>query len=88
MNPPDLSPEVKQRIFLKVIKRINAINMNKSLLQSKTFWFNIVMFLVDVSVYLQSATPSKYLPLLSAIQAVGNIALRIFFTGGQITKVI
>ena len=59
----------------------------KTLIQSKEFWFNVVMFLVETAAYLENAIPQKYLPVVVAVHSIGNIALRILFTNQPITGV-
>lgn len=58
----------------------------KALVQSKEFWFNVAMFVVDTAAYLETVIPQKYLPLVLAIHAVGNIFIRTFLTKQPITS--
>ena len=63
----------------------------KTLLQSKTFWFNIITIVVDIAVALQTsvalADKATTIMILSIIQTAGNVLLR-YLTDQPITKLM
>ncbi len=46
--------------------------------ESKTFWFNVAMSIVDISAALTEVVPAEWLPYLMLVQTIGNIVIRRF----------
>jgi hypothetical protein len=57
----------------------------KTIWQSKTFWFNVVMTIVDFAAFSETVLPIEALPYLTMVQGLGNIVLRVWFTNGGVT---
>ena len=49
----------------------------KSILTSKTFWFNTLTTAVEVTTLLTGTLPPKYAPHIVMVQGVANILLRL-----------
>lgn len=83
MNPQNLTPTQQKKAF-------NVWLDGKSLLSSKTFWFNVIMITLDiVSVLMKSPLfedKSSILQVFALIQTIGNIVLR-YVTSTPITSI-
>lgn len=83
MNPQNLTEKQQKVAF-------NVWLDGKSLLSSKTVWFNLIMIVLDiVSVLMQSpffADKSSLLQVFALIQTIGNIILR-YVTSTPITSI-
>lgn len=49
-------------------------------LSSKIVWFNIVMTIIDISAYLGIIFPETLVPFSTAVQGIGTIILRVWFS--------
>jgi hypothetical protein len=60
--------------------------MPKTLIESKTFWVNLLTGAIAVGGYLTGVIPAQYQPYLIGGLAIANIVLRLI-TGQPIDKV-
>jgi len=59
--------------------------LTKNILKSKTFWFNIVMTLVEIGAYTETIVPASWVVYAVTLQGVGNIILRVWFNKTALT---
>jgi len=52
--------------------------------QSKTVWFNVILTITEVAAMMSETMPDGYKMGLLAVQGVGNIVLRVWFTNSSI----
>jgi len=52
----------------------------KSIFLTKTFWFNVIMIAIDISVLLETVFPTnpKLIVVVGLVHGIGNIILRRF----------
>lgn len=53
---------------------------SKQFYQSKTFWFNAIMTIVDIAAISQDSLPDEFKSLAVMIHGIGGIVLRVWFT--------
>lgn len=66
----------------------SVIHEAKPWYQSKTFWFNVVTFVLGVLALTEfvSVLPKTAAPYIALANAVGNLILRLWFTDTPVTS--